>query len=337
MDFVPVTVPRLSIRRNCTLPCGWREVRQPCEVHERHPSRAQTPSGRTASSRGRWFRVYRVSAGRLHGRSQCLSRARCGCRGGVRLPEGRARGGTSPASAGCRPRPARGSGNSRSSRRGPALPGRPGRRVRPPRSRRSRRCIGSRGGVRRRTGALAAGSAPGRCAGGGDTPEPKKPFTVVGDGFSLNCAGVCEAHERANLERLCRYMARVPIAEERLSFDGDGLVVLELKRVFRDGTTHVLPEPEDVIARLAAAVPRPGAHLVRDHGLFAPRAPPPPPHRHAPQRADRAARQRAGPQSDRTAPMSWMARLRCGWVIDLSRCPQCGATFASSPPSPSQP
>ena len=82
----------------------------------------------------------------------------------------------------------------------------------------------------------------------------------------------CEAHERGKLDRLCRYMARPPVAEERLSVDGDGLVVLELKRAFRGGTTHVLFEPEDFIARLAALVPRPRAHLVRYHGLFAPRA-----------------------------------------------------------------
>ncbi len=67
-------------------------------------------------------------------------------------------------------------------------------------------------------------------------------------------------------------MARPPIAEERLSVDGDGLVVYELKHPFSDGTTHVLFEPQDFIARLAALVPRPRAHLIRYHGLFAPSA-----------------------------------------------------------------
>ena len=50
------------------------------------------------------------------------------------------------------------------------------------------------------------------------------------------------------LERLCRYVARPAIALERLSRDGDGLVVYELKHPFRDGTTHVLFEPLDFIA-----------------------------------------------------------------------------------------
>jgi len=72
-----------------------------------------------------------------------------------------------------------------------------------------------------------------------------KSFTAARDGFSLNCAVACEVNERAKLERLCRPRkwtngARGPIAQERLSVDGDGLVVLELKRAFSDGTTHVL-------------------------------------------------------------------------------------------------
>jgi len=61
-----------------------------------------------------------------------------------------------------------------------------------------------------------------------------KPFTAARDGFSLNCAVGCEAHERAKLERVCSPRkwtdgARGPIAQKRLSVDGDGLVVLELK------------------------------------------------------------------------------------------------------------
>ena len=50
--------------------------------------------------------------------------------------------------------------------------------------------------------------------------------------------------------------------------DGDGLVVHALEHPFRDGTTQILFEPMDFIARLAALVPRPRTHLVRYHGLF---------------------------------------------------------------------
>ena len=48
-----------------------------------------------------------------------------------------------------------------------------------------------------------------------------------------------------------------PIALDRLSVDGDGLVVYALKHAFHDGRTHVLFEPLDFISRLAALVPRP--------------------------------------------------------------------------------
>ena len=103
--------------------------------------------------------------------------------------------------------------------------------------------------------------------------ESAKPLTAARDGFSLNAALACKDHERDKLEHLCRYVSRGPIALERLSIDGDGLVVYALKHPFRDGTTHVLFEPLDFIARLAALVPRPRTHLVRYHGLFAPVCP----------------------------------------------------------------
>ncbi len=100
-----------------------------------------------------------------------------------------------------------------------------------------------------------------------------EPFPAPRDEFSINAAVGCEARERGKLERVYRYMARPPIAEERLSVDGDGLVVYALKHPFSDSTTHVLFEPNDFIARLAALVPRPRAHLIRYHGLFAPVCP----------------------------------------------------------------
>ena len=151
--------------------------------------------------------------------------------------------------------------------------------------------------------------------------QPVKPFTAARDGFSLNCAVACEAHERAKLERVCRDMARPPIAEQRLSVDGDGLVVLELKRAFRDGTTHVLFEPQDFIARLAALVPRPKAHLVRYHALFAPNAR----HRHliVARRTRRPSRP-PGDDARTNTPMSWMARLKRVFNLDISVCPKCG-------------
>jgi len=119
-------------------------------------------------------------------------------------------------------------------------------------------------------------------------------------------------------------VARPAIALERLTRDGDGLVVYELKHAFRDGTTHVLFEPLDFIARLAALVPRPRTHLIRFHGLFAPNA------RHrrrvVPVPASAPGSEAGEPTVVPTrAQMSWGQRLRRVFDIDVSRCPRCGA------------
>jgi len=57
---------------------------------------------------------------------------------------------------------------------------------------------------------------------------------------------------------------------ERLSLTSQGQLRYMLKTPYRDGTTHVVFEPLDFMARLAALVPRPRAHLTRYHGVFAP-------------------------------------------------------------------
>ena len=46
------------------------------------------------------------------------------------------------------------------------------------------------------------------------------------------------------------------------------MIVYELKAPYRDGTTHVVFEPLDFLAKLAALVPRPSADLVRYHGVW---------------------------------------------------------------------
>lgn len=48
----------------------------------------------------------------------------------------------------------------------------------------------------------------------------------------------------------------------------------QLKMPYRDGTTHIVPEPLDVMARLAALVSPPRMHLTRYHGVFAPHSKP---------------------------------------------------------------
>jgi hypothetical protein len=67
------------------------------------------------------------------------------------------------------------------------------------------------------------------------------------------------------LERLCRYITRPPIATKRLSIDDHGRVVYRYKRPYRDSSTHVVLEPMDFMARLAALISRPRLNLTRFH------------------------------------------------------------------------
>jgi hypothetical protein len=87
--------------------------------------------------------------------------------------------------------------------------------------------------------------------------EPTIPLLARSYGFSLHAGTVCEAHQRSKLERLCRYITRPPIATKWLSLDDYDRVLYRYKRAFRDGSTHVVLEPLDFMARLAALVPRP--------------------------------------------------------------------------------
>jgi hypothetical protein len=91
-------------------------------------------------------------------------------------------------------------------------------------------------------------------------------------GYSVH-AGVCvPAHDRMRLERLARYAGRPPLATERLSLLPDGRLLYRLKHRWRDGTTHVIYEPLELMERLAALVPPPRFNLTRYSGVLAPGA-----------------------------------------------------------------
>ncbi|WP_394808813.1 transposase [Nitrosomonas sp.] len=79
-------------------------------------------------------------------------------------------------------------------------------------------------------------------------------------------------NQRNKLERLCRYITRPAIADERLARNKDGQIVLTLKTPYRDGTTHIALSPLEFMQRLAALVPRPRPNLIRFHGVLAPNA-----------------------------------------------------------------
>ena len=94
-------------------------------------------------------------------------------------------------------------------------------------------------------------------------PDPGSEGVAKWVGFSLHTGVSCEAHQLEKRERLCHYISRPPVAVKRLSLSRHGKVVYMLKTPYRDGTTQVVFEPVDSIARLAALVPRPRVNLTR--------------------------------------------------------------------------
>lgn len=147
-------------------------------------------------------------------------------------------------------------------------------------------------------------------------------------GFSLHAGVAARAQERRKLERLCRYISRPAVSEKRLSLTPNGNIRYQLKTPYRDGTTHVIFEPLDFIARLAALVPKPRVNLTRFHGVFAPNSK----HRASVTPAERGKGNKPKAVDDlqertpaeRRASMSWAQRLKRVFNIDIETCRECG-------------
>jgi hypothetical protein len=158
--------------------------------------------------------------------------------------------------------------------------------------------------------------------------EPEAPRREVAEssGFSLHAGIGAKASQRDKLEHLARYVSRPPVATERLSLTEGGQVRCALKTPYRDGTTHVIFEPEDFIARLAALVPKPRAHLTRYHGVFAPASPDR--GRVVPKTQGAAADQTnecaEASANDRQRALTWAQRLKRVFTIDIEVCRRCG-------------
>ncbi len=136
------------------------------------------------------------------------------------------------------------------------------------------------------------------------------------------------ADERRKLERLCRYISRPAVSEKRLSLTPSGNVRYELKTPYRNGTTHVIFEPLDFIARLAALVPKPRVNLTRFHGVFAPnsryRARVTPAKRGRGSQRCSTGDSQAPTPGERRASMTWAQRLKRVFGIDIETCRACG-------------
>ena len=106
-----------------------------------------------------------------------------------------------------------------------------------------------------------------------------------------------------------------------------GQVRYTLKTPYRDGTTQVIFEPLDFMARLAGLVPPPRVHLTRFHGVFAPtsglRAQITPAGRGKRGSAPTATAAARTP-AERHRAMRWAQRLKRVFRIDMETCEHCG-------------
>jgi hypothetical protein len=159
-------------------------------------------------------------------------------------------------------------------------------------------------------------------------------------GYSLHAERHVDAGDRDALERLCRYGARAPIANSRLSLDDDGNAVIELKRPLYDGRTQLTFAPVELVRKLAVLIPPPRKNLTRYFGVFAPAhryrsaiVPAGATEAHATTSAASPADATVETVDSATAPpprptrLSWAALLRRVFAIDILRCDRCGGAM----------
>jgi len=138
-------------------------------------------------------------------------------------------------------------------------------------------------------------------------------------GYSLHAERTVESDDRDALERLCRYGARAPIANSRLSINVDGDAVLELKRPLADGRTRLTFAPIELLRKLATLIPPPKKNLTRYHGVFAPA------HHLRKLIVAGTTSQQSSQKTTRRLP--WAALLRRVFAIDILKCDHCAGTM----------
>lgn len=148
-------------------------------------------------------------------------------------------------------------------------------------------------------------------------------------GFSLHAGLDIQPHQREKLERLFRHVAWPPIAVERLALTSSGQMRYPLKTTCRDGTTHIVLDPLDLVARLAARVPPLRMHLTRFHGVFAPhsklRVVVTPAHRDVGSKGQGADHSTDKPITPRHVAMTRTQRLKCVFGVEINTCLRCAA------------
>ena len=159
-------------------------------------------------------------------------------------------------------------------------------------------------------------------------------------GFSLHTRMRVERHDRDQLEKLCRYVARPALSQARLTVRGDGpgrrfCSLWELRKPWRDGARAFVFDPlyprgdsARAFGRDHAASARASADLPRDAIVSGTPAPASPLRDEVVLRAP-SARGNASCEEDasgctRKTRLLWAELLERVFGVDILRCPRCG-------------
>ena len=148
-------------------------------------------------------------------------------------------------------------------------------------------------------------------------------------GFDLHAGVHTGAHERSRLERLCRYLLRPPLSNDRLSEAGPGRYAVRLKTPWRDGTIGIVLDGVELLGRLAVLIPPPRVRTIRYFGVLAPHAKLRPLVVPRGKAAKSNSCEKHGSDSDEPTPgqkrrrIAWAELLRRVWEVDVLACPRC--------------
>jgi len=149
-------------------------------------------------------------------------------------------------------------------------------------------------------------------------------------GFNVHANTCARANDRVRLEHLIKYLARPPIAIDRLSELPDGRLSLRFKQPWRDGTSHVVFTPQELIEKLVPLIPRPRAHVVRYHGILGPAAkdrakvvPCSAPREYGRPDSIAAPREIDPGRVPRFNRLPWATLLKRVFLVDVLECPKC--------------
>ncbi len=186
------------------------------------------------------------------------------------------------------------------------------------------------------------GAQPGQRTGPVGVASKPNALAVEVGGVKVHAGPAIDGRDRRRIERLVRYMARPPLAQDRVALHEDGRVRIGSRRRGKVGPTRSCSSREPLLrshgmARLCALIPPPRFHLVRYHGVLAANAkarssivpkaaPKPAPEPQLVLHFDSEPNPLApAPPSSSRHPWPWL--LQRVFAVDILTCPRCQGTM----------